>query len=381
MWESRNAGLPHSRSDPRRHEAEVDVQRSIATLIALLALTIAALSGCQQPPEVELVEAARLLAQADVAGARIYAEARFREAESTLREARLETSRQSGRLAPLRDYARADSLVADAARAAEEARLAAQNLIRDYDEAVMAARDRLDRDIGEWRENIAGTLLRNQVERFLNEAELAAMTCARLHRLREYDAALAAIDGGKDSMRRLAEAVSAQDADSERRLHVWRRWVAETLEESRRKRDWAIVVVKRKHKTYLVKNGELVSEHDCELGYNAGRQKLFSGDGATPEGRYRVTAVRHTGSKFHKALMLDYPNQTDRARFAENKEKGVISPSARIGGLIEVHGHMGRGADWTDGCVALSNEDMDRIMDNMRVGTPVTIVRRSDTWP
>jgi lipoprotein-anchoring transpeptidase ErfK/SrfK len=44
------------------------------------------------------------------------------------------------------------------------------------------------------------------------------------------------------------------------------------------------------------------------------------------------------------------------------------------GSLIEIHGHGGTGRDWTDGCVALSNEDMDQLFSRVRVGTPVTIV-------
>jgi L,D-peptidoglycan transpeptidase YkuD (ErfK/YbiS/YcfS/YnhG family) len=47
---------------------------------------------------------------------------------------------------------------------------------------------------------------------------------------------------------------------------------------------------------------------------------------------------------------------------------------AGVGSLIEIHGDGGQGRDWTDGCVALSNSDMDRVFARARVGTPVTIV-------
>ena len=54
-------------------------------------------------------------------------------------------------------------------------------------------------------------------------------------------------------------------------------------------------------------------------------------------------------------------------------------PAGRgIGGLIEIHGHGGRGTDWTNGCIALSDAEMDRLFAAVFVGTPVTIVGTAD---
>jgi murein L,D-transpeptidase YafK len=91
--------------------------------------------------------------------------------------------------------------------------------------------------------------------------------------------------------------------------------------------------------------------------------------------------VRYTGSRYYKALMLNYPNDDDRRRFRKQVLSGALSPRSRIGGLIEIHGHGGRGTDWTDGCVALTNEDMDQLMLSASMGMDVTIVRRADEWP
>jgi len=49
--------------------------------------------------------------------------------------------------------------------------------------------------------------------------------------------------------------------------------------------------------------------------------------------------------------------------------------------LIEIHGEGGKNRDWTDGCIAMTNEDIDHLMQYSSVGMPVTIVRRSDLWP
>ena len=61
-------------------------------------------------------------------------------------------------------------------------------------------------------------------------------------------------------------------------------------------------------------------------------------------------------------------------RFALGKVRGIIPTRVGIGNLIEIHGEGGEGRDWTDGCVALANPDMDRVFALTEVGTPVTIV-------
>ena len=87
-----------------------------------------------------------------------------------------------------------------------------------------------------------------------------------------------------------------------------------------------------------------------------------------------MLAKRAPQTKFNKALLINYPNDEDRMRFALGRRRGTISRGAGIGNLIEIHGDGGEGRDWTDGCVALTNEDMDRLFAHVRVGTPVTIV-------
>jgi lipoprotein-anchoring transpeptidase ErfK/SrfK len=73
-------------------------------------------------------------------------------------------------------------------------------------------------------------------------------------------------------------------------------------------------------------------------------------------------------------MMLDYPNAEDRREFDAAKRAGRISRNARIGHLIEIHGNGGRDEDWTQGCVALSDRDIDDLYARVSVGTPVTIV-------
>ena len=158
-------------------------------------------------------------------------------------------------------------------------------------------------------------------------------------------------------------------------LRTWRGWTEQTIEESRRTGDTAIIVDKLRRRVVLYKAGKAVASYAAELGANGLCRKEHSGDRATPEGRYRVIEAKQApASRYNKALLIDYPNDEDRMRFALGRRRGTIPARAGIGSLIEIHGDGGEGRDWTDGCVALTNEDMDRLYAHVRAGTPVTIV-------
>lgn len=158
-------------------------------------------------------------------------------------------------------------------------------------------------------------------------------------------------------------------------LQTWKRMVSETIARSKADGSTALIIDKLKRKLHVYAAGHRVASFDAELGAKGLKQKLHSGDQATPEGRYRVTEARGPGrTKFYKALLLDYPNAEDRARYAWGKKTGQVPLRAGIGSLIEIHGDGGQGRDWTDGCVALSDADMDKVFARSRVGTPVTIV-------
>ena len=158
-------------------------------------------------------------------------------------------------------------------------------------------------------------------------------------------------------------------------LRLWRAWAEQTIAESRRTGESVLLIDKLRRRVVLYRAGRVVASYPAELGANGLVRKEHSGDRATPEGRYHiVVAKRAPQTKYNKALLINYPNDEDRMRFALGRRRGTISRGAGIGNLIEIHGDGGEGRDWTDGCVALTNEDMDRLFAHVRVGTPVTIV-------
>jgi hypothetical protein len=156
---------------------------------------------------------------------------------------------------------------------------------------------------------------------------------------------------------------------------MWRRWAAEAIGWSRSNQAAAIIVRKIDHTCDLYIGGKLVESYRADLGSGWMGDKLHRGDNATPEGTYKITRKKGPReTKYYKALLLNYPNEEDLRSFRSARKRGALPAGAGIGGLIEIHGSGGRGEDWTMGCVALDNGDMDRLFARVGVGTPVTII-------
>ena len=165
-------------------------------------------------------------------------------------------------------------------------------------------------------------------------------------------------------------AVVGRFAD-EKQIKAWRRMADKAIDESRKTGTDLLVISKiERHLTHY-KRGKVVRRYDAGLGMKFLNDKLYSGDKATPEGSYRVIR-KVPDSKYFLALLIDYPNEDDRRRFAEARRRGQIPDKAGIGGLIEIHG--GSRNSLTDGCIALDNQNMEQLYKEIEPGTPVIIV-------
>jgi murein L,D-transpeptidase YafK len=107
--------------------------------------------------------------------------------------------------------------------------------------------------------------------------------------------------------------------------------------------------------------------------------KKMEGDRCTPEGTYRIVSKR-PHEKWSRFLALDYPTQQDLQKFNERKRRGEVPQNARPGGGIGIHGTWPRDEfmidrynNWTNGCIALKNEDVQDVYNYLKVGTQVTI--------
>jgi hypothetical protein len=347
-------------------------------LLAVLAVAVEMrASGRARPPAAARASAVAAFEAAAAGAARRWAPEALHAADGALRRAFLAWSREGSRLPPLRDFrpvagelARAEALALEAGRLGEElreeGRAAAEQAVRDA-RSVEGHAEAL----------VAATTLPRHERAHLQRARLLLREAEALLREGEIEAARRRADLSRAE---LVEALgpsleAAERYTSREQVARWRRWIEETRAWSRTTGEPAILVLKEKNVLVLLSRGAPVRTYDAEIGANALGFKQRQGDRATPEGRYRVVAKKdHGRSRYYRALLLDYPNAADRERFAAAQRRGEIPRGARIGGLIEIHGEGGRGQNWTEGCVALSNPDIDDLYGRVGVGTRVTIV-------
>ena len=135
----------------------------------------------------------------------------------------------------------------------------------------------------------------------------------------------------------------------------------------------SIVVDKSKHRLSLYHRGALLRSYLVALGQQPVGDKVRIGDMRTPEGVFRI-AARNPESRYHRALRISYPDAAHRAR----AQKLGVSP----GGDIMIHGLPARQAwvgaahrdfDWTEGCIAVTNQEIEEIWSAVPVGTPIQI--------
>jgi murein L,D-transpeptidase YafK len=136
-----------------------------------------------------------------------------------------------------------------------------------------------------------------------------------------------------------------------------------------------IIVTKSQRTLVLMKKGKVLKTCTISLGGEPIGPKTREGDHKTPEGFYVIDS-RNPQSRFHLALHVSYPNASDIA----NAKKHKVSP----GGDIMIHGlpkgygwvkSASKVGDWTDGCIAVTNEEIEEIWRMVPDGTPIEIKR------
>ncbi|MFZ0338743.1 MAG: L,D-transpeptidase family protein, partial [Terracidiphilus sp.] len=134
-----------------------------------------------------------------------------------------------------------------------------------------------------------------------------------------------------------------------------------------------IVVVKSSHTMTLMAGSRILKVYKVALGRGSSGPKERAGDNKTPEGEY-VIDEKNAKSRFHLALHISYPNADDkkRARDAGNDPGGAVM----IHGLENGLGWLGpiqHDMDWTEGCIAVNNSEIEEIWRLVPTGTPIEI--------
>jgi len=134
-----------------------------------------------------------------------------------------------------------------------------------------------------------------------------------------------------------------------------------------------ILVEKNKRQLHVFSKGKKLNTYTVSLGFRPKGKKRFEGDGRTPEGKYFIIS-KNSNSIAHKSFGISYPNAADK-KYAAQRSKST-------GGNIMIHGMMnGKGywgkfhrfIDWTGGCIALTDSEMDDLFRHVDVGCEVVI--------
>ena len=129
-----------------------------------------------------------------------------------------------------------------------------------------------------------------------------------------------------------------------------------------------IIVMKEKRLLFLMHEKVVIKRYKIDLGFSPRGHKVIEGDGKTPEGHYVINR-NNPQSRFHLSLGISYPNNKDRSRaYALGKSPG---------GDIFIHGQPNKrtpkGDDWTHGCIAVKNDEIEYMFANVKTGTPIHI--------
>ena len=140
-----------------------------------------------------------------------------------------------------------------------------------------------------------------------------------------------------------------------------------------------VLVEKSEHRLSLIVGSNVAAMYTVALGSGGPGQKHYEGDKTTPMGTYTVTHIIK-GTRWHTYLAVDYPNEEDKKRYDALVAKGEAPPGVGAGSGIAIHGRrkdmrdgLHKLVDWTLGCVALDNDEIDAVAARVKKGTRVVI--------
>jgi lipoprotein-anchoring transpeptidase ErfK/SrfK len=349
----------------------------VFTLFLLLTGTgmIILLTSAAKPPLDTIKATQSSLSKARNAEASEYAKDLLLEAEDIWQQAMMEWKIQNEKWFLSRNYIRLNELSnltkQKADDAYEKSIQVKDSMHRDLAASLRFVEEKLDN----YEKNYCDLPLNKQARTDYSTAKMLFLESREAYERGNYNSVGPKLEKSKELIVKSVARAHGLLEDYFANFPKWKRWANETIEWSRQNSSTALVVDKFAQKCYVYRNGDVKKTFDAEFGPNWIGGKQHKGDKATPEGKYHITKKKnHRETKYYKALLINYPNDDDKARYSAGVRNGSISKRTSIGNLIEIHGDGGRGANWTDGCIALTNNDMDKLYELVGVGTPVTIV-------
>jgi len=328
-----------------------------------------------KPPEAEVLEAARMLAEAELEKSAGYASHTFQEAKMYYDSAMVEWRTQNDRFILFRNYDKVLDF-------ANKSMNTSENAIQKSRKTISDTHDLLEfrlKKVGDQIENIEDHFGNFPIDKkHSNEYIKCKMIYSEgllAFKNRNYSHCKSKLDSAEKMIKNVSVHYHNEFKNYFGSYEHWNRMVEQTKNYSKKNQTYALIIDKMDRKLLVYKNGKVIKSYSVELGINWVGDKKQQGDKSTPEGMYKIIGKKQNGeTRYYKALLLDYPNADDKKRFLLNKKNGTINKNARIGNLIEIHGNGGKGTDWTNGCIALEDSEMDEIFKICPLGTKVTIV-------
>lgn len=349
----------------------------VGGLFLLLVAGISAVAMCttEKPPVEEMEVSRKVLAEAEKMNAEIYSHSLYRDARSLYDSAMQLWKQENEKLILWRRYDSVRSLATQSLEKARKAIKRAAAVQQDTREETREEIALLRKEMKTFEKLFASLPLGKKIVSQHSQGKLLLNGAEIAFEKEDYNA-------GRQKSRQAAALIRSSYRSGREmlkeyfeRLPEWQKRLENFVDESEKNREYAIVVVKIPATCMIYYKGEKKFSFPVEFGKNWLGEKRCEGDYATPEGEYRVVKrLQAPMTRYYKALLLDYPNAADRINFEKLKKNGDLPRNARPGGLIEIHGEGGKGANWTNGCVALENEDMSVLYRYVSKGTPVLII-------
>jgi hypothetical protein len=344
-----------------------------ATFFAFLVFVLIRIAP--QPPVAEMEKARLSLSDAQNNKADIYSKKLYTQARSLYDSAMANWQRENEKFIYLRNYEKIASL---ASQSSKKSRQASESSVSSASNFKITLKQKLEslNDLSVKIDELFKTYpLTSEVRSRISKGKILLSEANISYKKGQYLQANRKITDSEYLLTESYEYANSNLTNYFKSYFLWQSWVNKALNESKNSNDYSIIIDKFSRKCFIYLNGVKKYEFDAELGTNWVGDKRTRGDKATPEGMYKIVK-KFDGSrtKYYKALLLDYPNEEDKQKFRAEIERGSLPRSARMGGLIEIHGNGGKGIDWTEGCIALTDREMDTVFKLTRVGTPVTII-------
>jgi hypothetical protein len=349
----------------------------IITIVAgAIPLTILLLIRITPSPPVSDMENARaMLSLAASKRADTYSKRLYKEAKILYDSAMVNWQRENNRFLYSRDYKKVVRFAELSANKANQAAASSENNSANLKKILVQKIDTLDDLITEINKFFRNYPLTSETHHRISKGKLLLEEGRVAYKRGEYLQANRKITDSEYLLTSSYENATTSLKSYFTSYPLWKKWVNATIKESEKNGDYSIIIDKFSRKCFVYQGGTKKYEFEAELGTNWVGDKRLKGDKATPEGMYKITKkCEGSKTKYYKALLLDYPNDEDKKKFRYEVENGTLPSTAKIGGMIEIHGNGGKGIDWTEGCIALTDKEIDLIYKTVRVGTPVTIV-------